>query len=178
MCSSLIHILGFLNVNGYPVSHRSVERSCDTMFIYPSTYSFSVTYSQIPTFDNPRLTFNVTAASLSNCLKFCMCTLNKKSVSYSSLMKCTWHSSILEMKANALPCPPRPVSSHWFLARHLLTPAKVQMQFKGCVGTRFWHDVVNSPRQWMSSQVVYSNSEMYFLFQLTSRLLVKLSDRG
>lgn len=45
MCSSLIHIQGFLNVNGYPVSHRSVKQSCDTMFIYPSTYSFYVTYS-------------------------------------------------------------------------------------------------------------------------------------
>lgn len=103
-------------------------------------------------------------------------------MSYSSLMKCTWHSSIAGMKANAFPCPPRLVSSHWFLARHLLTPAKVQMQFKCCVGTHFyhrtWHGVVNSPRQWMSSQVVYSNSEMYFLFQLTSRLLVKLNNRG
>lgn len=38
--------------------------------------------------------------------------------------------------------------------------------------------MVNSPRQWMSSQVVYSNSETYFLFQLTSRLLVKLNNRG
>lgn len=96
-------------------------------------------------------------------------------------MKCTWHSSIAGMKANAFPCPPRLVSSHWFLARHLLTPAKVQMQFKCCVGTHFcrrtWHGVVNSPRQWMSSQVVYSNSETYFLFQLTSRLLVKLNNR-
>lgn len=30
----------------------------------------------------------------------------------------------------------------------------------------------------MSSQVVYSNSETYFLSQLTSRLLVKLNDKG
>lgn len=97
-------------------------------------------------------------------------------------MKCTWHSSIAGMKANAFQCPPRLVSSHWFLARHLLTSAKVQMQFKCCVGTHFehrtWHGVVNSLRQWMSSQVVYSNSETYFLFQLTSRLLVKLNNRG
>lgn len=30
----------------------------------------------------------------------------------------------------------------------------------------------------MSSEVVYSNSETHFLFQLTSRLLVKLNNRG
>lgn len=111
-----------------------------------------------------------------------MSTVNKNSVSYSHLMKCTWHSSIAGMKAYASLCPLRLISSHWFLARHLLTPAKVQMQFKCSVGTCFlhrsWHGVVNSSGQWMSSQVVYSNSETYFLSHLTSRLLVKLNNRS
>lgn len=36
MRSSLFHAWGFLNLNGYPVSHRSVKQRWNTMFIYPS----------------------------------------------------------------------------------------------------------------------------------------------
>lgn len=42
MCSSLFHTLGFLNLNGYPVSHRSAswdsraEEQC--LFFHPASF--------------------------------------------------------------------------------------------------------------------------------------------
>lgn len=146
MCSSLFHTVRFLNLNGYPVSHRSTKQNWDTIFIYPSTYSF-ITLPRSPSsffldwwvldywkkntevttcVDNKRLSLWILIISQSNYSSSnSACVQN--SVYYSSLMKCTWHWSIVEMKANALPCPLRLVSSHWFPARHLLTPAKVRM---------------------------------------------------